>query len=178
MDKRTRNEARRAVANDAAMLALALALEPVAPSSRLNDRLRASLARRGRYGVFAVRVARLFDIELDAASETLRSLEDPAAWGPGLLDGVGLIPVVAGPRFAGAVATFSRFQPGVRFPHHAHVGDEVTIVLDGAYKDSRGRVVARGDEAYEPAGSDHDFVVLDLGECIAAAIVVGGIELT
>src|SRR5207245_1143426 len=69
MDKRTRNEARRAIANDAAMLALALALEPVAPSSRLNDRLRASLARRGRYGVFAVRVARLFDIELDAASE-------------------------------------------------------------------------------------------------------------
>ena len=161
----------------ATIASVGMALEPSAPASDLRVRIVASSRVGGRYGIFADRIARLFDLPLDAAREYLARIERPEEWGPGPMDGVAILPVTTGPLRADALATFTRFEPGVVFPFHAHVGGEVTLVVEGGFRDASGVEIWRGDELYKPPGSEHDFVVLSGGICIAAAVAIGGIDL-
>ena len=149
----------------------------LAPGGALRGRLLTSVARSGRFGRYADRVARLFDWTLDEAARELERIARDDAWGPGLMPGMALIPVRCGPRYQGALGSLARFQPGLCFPRHAHPGGEVTLVLDGAPRDSSGVIVGRGDELCIADDEDHDFVVLAWGECVAAAIAYRGIDL-
>ena len=160
-----------------AAIALAHAAEPVGPHLELKARLLASVGRQGAYGVFADRVARMFDLPVDEAHALLRKIEEPSSWGPGVVEGMDLIPVMTGPKYAGSIATFAKFRPGTQFPRHVHVGTEVTLVMAGAFRDSTGIDVERGDELFEANGAEHDFKALDGEDCIAAAIVHGYIDL-
>jgi putative transcriptional regulator len=168
-------------ADDVRDVATALAIGSPMPATHapgaLRGRLLASVGRPGRFGRYADRVARLFDWTLDDTARELERIARDDAWGPGLMPGMALIPVRCGPRYAGALASLARFQPGLRFPRHAHPGGEVTLVLDGALRDSSGAVVGRGDELCIADDLDHDFVVLARGECVAAAIAYRGIDL-
>jgi putative transcriptional regulator len=157
-----------------ATVGAALAPLPAPPPTELRARLAASFVRGGRYGMYADRIARLFDIEVGDAAELLGKHEGSDKWKP-WLDGVQMISVKAGPKYAGAIAAFGRLRPGARFPHHEHVGDETTVVLDGGFRNEDGSEVWRGEELWRPAGSEHAFVVLDGIDCIAAVIAIGGV---
>jgi putative transcriptional regulator len=87
-----------------------------------------------------------------------------------------MFPVTPGEAYAGAVGAIGLLTPGTIFPHHAHVGDEVTLVLDGGFRDEDGREIWRGEELYKPAGSDHEFVVIGERPCIAAVLALGGVR--
>lgn len=147
------------------------------PLAALRARIVASARVGGRYGVFADRIARLFDLSSDDARDYLARIERPDAWGPGPMQGVAILPVTAGPRCADAIATFTRFDPGVVFPLHEHIGAEVTIVVEGGFRDATGVEIWRGDELYKAPTSRHDFAVVGDGICIAAAVAFGGIDL-
>jgi hypothetical protein len=154
------------------------ALAPDAPPGGFKSRLLATVGRKGRYGVFADRIARLFDLSIDDAIALLAKLEDPAAWIPFLVPGVEMVPVAAGPRCAGAIATIARFAPGATFPEHAHRGDETMVVLDGGFRESgdgacRGEEAWRGDEIHRSDGTAHALVGLDGVPCIVAALIDG-----
>jgi hypothetical protein len=145
-------------------------------SPQLRGRLVASVKRAGRYGVFADRVARLFDLPVDDAAKLVARLDDPGVWAP-WLDGAEMFPVRPGPRLEGAVCGFGRLAAGSRFPHHEHVGDEVTLVLDGGFLDEDSGVeIWRGEELFKAAGTPHDFVVLEGQQCIAAVAAMGGVR--
>lgn len=173
-----------------AALALAAPLPPGDPlatqaeSRALRSRLLSSLRRPGRYGVFTDRIARLFDISHDAAFSLLSQVEndrgergEAGPWRPWLAEGVSAIPVEAGPKFPNALAAIGRLRPGGRFPHHEHVGDEVTVVLEGGFRDEAdGAEVWRGEELFKAAGTAHGFVVLEGVDCIAAVLAVGGVS--
>jgi len=147
-----------------------------APSRALRDRLSQSLSRQGRYGVFADRIARLFDLPLAKAEELVRRIEDPAAWKPGWVPGMLSINVRPGPAYPQAMGGFGKLTPGWTFPHHDHVGEETTVVLEGGFRDTHdGAETWRGDELWKPPGTDHEFIVLPGVECIAAVIAVGGV---
>ncbi len=161
----------------AVMTALTLARDPSPTPTTLRARILGSTARGGGFGLYADRIARLFDWTVAHAERELARLEERDAWGPGLMDGMALIPAPCGARFATGVASFGRFEPGVRFPRHSHAGGELTVVLAGALRDSSGTVVARGDELAVDADAAHEFVILDRGPCIAAAIAYRGIDL-
>ena len=161
----------------ATIAAVGMTLEPSAPASDLRVRIVASARSGGRYGIFADRLARLFDLSLDAARDYLARIEKDEEWGPGPMPGVAILPISTGPKRADALATFTRFEPGVVFPLHAHIGGEVTLVVEGGFRDASGVEIWRGDELYKPPGSEHDFVVLSGGICIAAAVATGGIDL-
>jgi hypothetical protein len=159
-----------------------LAIAAVADSYALPDaaqriRLMSSFGRRGRFGIFADRVARMFDWPLAQAVAELAKLEGAPAWGPSPLPGAETIPVVAGPRYAGAMALFARFQPGLGFPQHMHPAGEITFVLEGAFRDASGVQVGRGDELVLGDGSQHAFEVTPEASCIAAVIAFKGIEI-
>jgi len=162
-----------------ALSALACTVEPIAPGISLRQRLVSSVqrSREGRLGIFADRIARLFDVPLESALELLAKVESGTAWKAGIAEGIEMFSVRTGPKYPGAMAGFGRLRPGARFPKHGHLGDETTLVMAGGFRDSSGIEVERGDELYEAPGSEHDFVVLDGEDCIAAVIALNGIEL-
>lgn len=160
------------------MAAVALATTaPAAPPSSLRDRLLASQRRShaGKFGVFADRIARLFDLSLADAEALLARIEKPEAWAPFLVEGLEMIPVAAGPKCTGAIATLVRIQPGASFPEHAHHGDETMFVIDGGFREPSpdGEEVWRGDEVFRADGTEHALVALPGVPCIAAVLIIG-----
>lgn len=158
-------------------LASAAAEAPMEPGALLRARVARSFARGGRYGRFADRVARIFDLPVERAETLLARVEDPSVFVPFTVQGVHMHYFRPGPKHAGAIAAFGRLDPGVHFPEHGHVGDETTFVLEGGFRDHDAREVWRGEELFKPAGSSHDFVVIGGEVCVAAVLAIGGIEL-
>lgn len=158
-----------------ALAAVGAALEPEAPAADLRGRLLASFGRAGRFGIFADRLARLFDLTPEAAEALTAKLDADSGWMPFLVPGVEMIPVEAGPRCEGAVATLVRLQPGASFPEHVHRGEETMVLLDGGFREQGegGEEAWRGDEVLREDGTEHTFVALPGRPCIAAAIVYG-----
>lgn len=163
-----------------AVAALGLDEAPAAPASTLRARLLASVGRGGRYGKFCDRVARLFDLSVADAEALLARLEAGDAWSPFLVPGIDVIPVAAGPKFAGGIALIARIPPGVRFPDHVHKGEERMFILDGGLREDGGAEVWRGDELVSADGSAHTFVAVERddarGPCIAATLVEGVVD--
>lgn len=148
--------------------------EAEAPPPALRGRILASARRPGKLGIFADRVSRLFDLPLAEAATLLAAVEEGSAWKPFLVDGLDAIPVVAGPRCAGAIATLVRIQPGGRFPDHAHRGVETTLVLDGGFREAgTASEVWRGEEIVREDGSEHALEGLPGQPCIAAVLIAG-----
>lgn len=158
-----------------AVAALGLTPAPAAPPADLRARLLASHERGGRYGIFADRIARLFDLSLPDAEALMKRIERPSEWNAFLVEGVEMIPVAAGPKCEGAIATLVRLQPGVTFPEHTHRGDETMLVLDGGFREpaNGGEEAWRGDELFRGDGSDHALAALPSVPCIAAVLIVG-----
>jgi len=159
-----------------AIAAIGIAGAPKAPPpTSLRDRLLASRQRGGKFGIFADRVARLFDLPIAEAEELMTRIEKDEAWNPFIVEGVEMIPITAGPKCAGSIATLVRIQPGSTFPEHAHVGDETMLVLDGGFIEPSGtkEEAWRGDEVFRTEGTDHALVGLPGKPCVAAVLIFG-----
>jgi anti-sigma factor ChrR (cupin superfamily) len=166
------------VKDDASALeALASALHPEQAGGPLRARVLASAGAEGRYGRFADRLARLFDLSLDATRTLLAEVEAGVGFQPTPWPGLEMRVVAVGPAFPAAQAAVSRLAPGAAFPRHGHADEEVTLVLEGGLVDDDGVEVWRGEELYERSGTEHAPVALPRGTCIAATIAYGGIVL-
>lgn len=78
---------------------------------------------------------------------------------------------------AGAALRLYRIAPGTALPEHGHRGQELTLILTGAYNDQFGRF-ARGDVADLGIDAVHKPVTEKGGECIALAVNEAPIRLT
>ncbi len=77
----------------------------------------------------------------------------------------------------GCTASLIRIRPGVPVPHHTHGGAEVTLVLEGGFRDRTGHYV-EGDIAAADDTVDHR-PVADLGrDCICFAVTDAPLRLT
>lgn len=161
-----------------AIAAIGAATDASSAPPSLRDRLLTSLGRGGRYGKFADRLARMFDLSAADAEALCVRIEDPSAFSPFLVPGVDVIPVVTGPRLAGAIAVIARIQPGSTFPAHTHRGEETMLLLDGGLREEGegGHEAWRGDELLSADGSGHAFVALPGQPCIAASVIEGVAE--
>lgn len=80
-------------------------------------------------------------------------------------------------RAPGYQASLIRVRPGRSVPRHTHEGSELTVVLEGAFRDERG-VYRRGDLAIADASVDHR-PVADEGEgCVCLAVMDAPVRLT
>lgn len=145
---------------DETLAELALTLAPVEPAPAVRARLLAS-SETGRFAGFAEAVARIFDVTVARARELLDLVDDPSAWEPGPIAGTALVHFPAGPACAGADTGFVRVAPGLRFPWHAHNGEETNLVLQGACVESNGTTYRRGDEYVHRADTEHDFTAAE-----------------
>jgi putative transcriptional regulator len=156
------------------LAAIGLSETPRPPGPGVRERLFASRARSGKYGIFADRLARFFDLSLADAEALAQRLENSSTFTPFLVDGLELLPVTCGPKCDGAIATVVRIQPGARFPEHAHKGDESMVVLDGGFREvATEREVWRGEELFSPDGSEHVIEALPGVPCVAAVLIYG-----
>ena len=160
-------------------LASAAASPEAEPSVALRERLLATRARPGKYGIFADRIARLFGIAVEDAEKLLTAIEAPAAWKPFLVEGTEIIPVDAGKSLGNAIATFVKVHPGARFPDHVHRGAETMVVLDGGFVEPASKVETwRGEETNREDGTEHALVGLPGVPCIAAVVIFGYADFT
>ncbi len=74
-------------------------------------------------------------------------------------------------------AKIYRIASGTAVPIHTHTGAEVTLVLSGGFTDETGSY-GPGDIAIQEAGSEHQPVADDDGECMVLAVNEGEIRLT
>lgn len=175
----------RAIAADAALAAelaayqqtadaLGAAIQPVAPSPDVKQRLFASIGG-GRFEAFAARLARLFDVTVDRARELLGLIERPASWVP-QIPGIALVHFDGGPAAAASDCGFIRLTPGAVFPPHTHLGEESVTILSGRIHDvTNDRVVGAGEDYVQPEGTHHHLVCVGDEDCIFASRAMNGI---
>ena len=167
-------EAERATAE--ALALVSLALEPLATSSEARARLLAEAGARS-WGGFHQAMARLFDLSGAAVRELVRRARDASQWQPGPIAGVDLFHLEGGPRLVLADCGLVRLAPGTAFPHHRHVGTEVSLILEGSLIESTGRVFHPGDLHELGKDSEHSFRISDDGPCVFAVVLSAGIEI-
>lgn len=155
---------------------LALSVPAVAAPLGALDRIRGELSGGGRFGHFTPQVAELFDLPARDVRPLFDKLLIPSSWEEGPAPGIGMIPVNAGPKHAGAFSAFVKIPTGVLFPKHRHVGLEVNLVIQGGFRE-RGKEVWRGDLVREASGTSHDQLGLPGIDCIVAAVLHGHIEM-
>ncbi|HVU49664.1 MAG TPA: cupin domain-containing protein [Polyangia bacterium] len=131
-------------------------VEAEAPPPALRARLLASLAGPARFAALAAALGRVTDLGAEAIAALLAKVDDPAAWSDAPFPGVRYFHFTPGAGAAVVEAGFVRLAPGARFPHHRHLGHEVTFVLDGLLED-RGQVYGPGSVVESAAGTEHDY---------------------
>lgn len=153
------------------------ALGEIEPPPQLRARLLESAGKSGRLWRFANSVADMLDVGLDKAKELLDRIDDASAW-VDELPGISFLWVEGGPRVADAVRGFVRVRAGMAFPDHEHLGDEITLILQGGFEDaSRARVFRPGEIDRMPPGTSHAFTALADGpDLVKLAVVHGGLR--
>lgn len=73
--------------------------------------------------------------------------------------------------------TLLRLKAGRRVPRHTHDGQELTVVLEGAYSDGVGHF-ARGDLSIADGSIDHQPMADPDGDCLCLAVTDAPIRLT
>lgn len=173
----------RAVASDPALAAelasyqasAELLVVPVEPPPATLARLLAS-AGGGKFEKLSAKMASLFGVTVDRARELLGLIERPASW-EHEQGGISLVHFAGGPAFAAADCGFVRLEPGAVFPPHKHLGEELSVVLQGQLRDAAsGRLLGPGDELLQAEGSEHYLTAEGNEPCIFAARAMNGIE--
>jgi len=77
----------------------------------------------------------------------------------------------------GERAILYRVKPGRKLPEHTHDGEEVTLVLRGAFRDLQGRF-GRGDIVIADHAVDHAPVAEPEEECICFTVIDAPLRLT
>lgn len=65
-----------------------------------------------------------------------------------------------------------RAKGGMRMPEHSHIGEEWTLILDGAYS-SNGKTYRRGDIHIEDETETHAPEIVEGGDCICLVMAQG-----
>ena len=143
------------------LLATDAASDAAAPAD-LRDTLLRSVAPATRYEGFCARVARFLDLDPARTRELLRRAGEPEAegWREEITAGLRVLHFDGGPQRAQAHCGLVRVEPGVRFPHHRHRGDEWAFVLSGCAREDGGRLWNPGDLVRNTRGSEHSFEVI------------------
>ena len=138
-------------------LQLVEALPKVTPTAQLRDAILREASFEGRFARFAAATAELLDLDLGAAQALLDRVSEAKNYAPNpLMPGVSNLWVEGGPRVANAFRGFTRVVAGGVIRSHTHLGEERTLVLQGAYEDlETGLIVRAGEMARRPAGSTH-----------------------
>jgi len=161
-------------AADLGFACLSETLTPVTPSSGLRELMLGAALPEDRLARYAGPIAKLLEIDVEAARALIARIDDPSAWFD-LLPGIGLLPAPGGPAVHNALRGFVRVRAGVEFPEHEHLGDEAVMIMQGYYADGiTGEVFGPGDVPQHAQSSQHSFRVLADGPDLLGLVVAQG----
>lgn len=153
-----------------ASAAATLASEVVRPDARTH--LLGSLDPYARFARFESEVARILDLPLSEAAAALRRIDDPSAWQP-QTPHIAYLPVASGPGAGFFLSGFLRVDAGHELPEHEHLGEELTLVLQGAFVDSAsGTRFLPGEPALMLGGTRHKLQVPADGPHLVGLVTV------
>jgi len=123
----------------------------------------ANLVAYDRFARFEQAVAEILGVSSEYAAGALSRIDDASAWQE-QAPGIAFISVEAAPEKGFVYSGLLRVHAGHELPRHEHLGDELTLVLQGAFvEDSQGRRFGPGEPSHMLAGSSHAFVVPAVG---------------
>jgi mannose-6-phosphate isomerase-like protein (cupin superfamily) len=146
---------------------------PMSPTGRA--RLLEALEGTHRFDDLEEQVAELLDVDVPAVSRMLLDVDRVGVWEGGPNPSCTIFHVDGGPAVRDAVTGFVKILPGGGFPPHEHLGDEIVLVLQGAFRDITGTVVGAGQTARMPSGSSHSFEVEGDLPLVYLAVVQRGV---
>lgn len=149
---------------------LAAGLRPLSTGGSLRERLLGSAGGKARFLPFLDRMMSLFDLPEPEAQGHLHSVDDDEAWDD-MLPGCRYRDFEAGPAVGDAHGGLVRLQPGQRFPHHTHVGEERVLIIQGELEDDQGTRYRAGDLVVSADGTSHELLAVGEREVIYAALV-------
>ncbi len=159
------------------LAAPALDVEAVPPASDLRARMLAATHSTHRFDDFEERIAALADISVEESRRLLLAVDaEDTSW-ESSMPGIRLLHFEGGPAVRPAITGFVRVAAGATFPHHEHVGDEVSLILQGSCTTSDGTTYRAGDEIPMPQGTAHSFTVTGPNELMFLAVVRTGITI-
>jgi quercetin dioxygenase-like cupin family protein len=169
------DEAWAVLGDDTAAELLYEAVDPEPLDGVVGARLLASAARPA-WADFIDRIGRLFQVGVDTAQDYCEALAGEG-W-TDVMPGVRLFHVQGGPMLTAANADvgFVELEEGVEFPWHEHLGQEVTLVLQGTLMDNHDNVVGPGEICELPGGTRHSFVAKPGGGTLLFAVTVYGVQ--
>lgn len=77
----------------------------------------------------------------------------------------------------GSQVALTRIKAGAHIPTHTHTGEEITLVLEGAFSDEKG-VYRQGDFILRDSSHKHKPMVTKDAECICLTVLDAPIEFT
>ncbi len=104
----------------------------------------------------------------------LELIDDPTCWLPGPAKGIDLFPVHAGPKLEGVETCILRAEPGARLPHREHAGEELMLMLQGAFRADSGVELRPGDTWTRGRATPYGMTALPGDECICCVATSGG----
>jgi ChrR Cupin-like domain len=146
--------------------------EPPPPAARA--RLLEAVAGPGRFAPLLDAIRRLTDLTGDALSALLLRIDAPTGWIDGS-PGIRYFHFAPGPAAAAPEAGIVRLAPGATFPRHRHIGNEVSLVLEGTLIDDTGQRHGPGSRMPSGAGSEHSYTA-GPGKDLVLISMHGGIE--
>ena len=150
--------------------------EAVSPPNVLRERLMATVTRTNRFADFVESVSKALDVAIERADALLRALDDPGSWEAGPVPVLRIFHVEGGPATDDAITGFIRMTPGSVHPEHRHLARDITVIVQGSYRDSAGSVHRTGD-VIEVFGGSHSFEVLPGPDLIFLTVIYEGVEL-
>ena len=115
----------------------------------------------------------VFDLGSRAVAQVLLLLEKAEGWTESGVPGFSFAHFAGGPRTAGLECGLIRLSAGFEFPRHRHQGEEITLVVRGAYTDlSSGQIYRAGDISKMAAGTEHGFRVHPESDLVYAILMV------
>ena len=141
------------------------------PGVSLKARLFGRVRTKDRFLPFLDRLAKMFDFNEQGAREQLDTIDQDDEWDD-MLPGIRFRDFEAGPALGEAHGGFVRVQPGSKFPHHSHIGEETMLILQGRLRDETGKEYRAGDFVISDDGTVHELETVGDREVIYAAAVI------
>jgi ChrR Cupin-like domain len=155
----------------------ALADTELASGASDRARLLAALDPSERFARFEPAVAELLQLSREQARSALARIDDATAWVE-VAPGMAYLPLECGAGSSFTLNGFIRIDAGLNTPEHEHLGEEVTLVLQGCFADSSGARYYAGEPARQAKGTRHSFSVpADGPHLVGLAAVQTGVVL-
>lgn len=161
-----------------ALAELSQTLTPRTATRAARSRLLASARSHAhRWAPHFDKLSALFDLDETALLELAERSSHSQNWEAVPLAGVRLFHLQGGPAIAIADAGLVVIPAGTRFPQHRHLGEERTLVLEGALRDEDGTLYRPGDALTKGGGTSHAFRVPDGAPLVYAVVLFAPIEI-